>query len=148
MEAERWQAIERLYHSALKRKTSQRAAFLGEACSGDESLRREVEALLAQAEESGSFLESPALEVAAKALAQDQAGVAGAARPTDPMLGATIAHQRAPGRVDYARTPGGSTTPAESFTEQVDSSSAGTWVRGASGSFTRRTIARTTPLWR
>jgi hypothetical protein len=33
--------------------------------------------------------------------------VAGAARPTDPMLGATIAHQRAPGRVDYARTPGG-----------------------------------------
>jgi|HubBroStandDraft_6_1064221.scaffolds.fasta_scaffold2822923_1 hypothetical protein len=107
MEAERWQAIERLYHSALKRKTSQRAAFLGEACSGDESLRREVEALLAQAEESGSFLESPALEVAAKALAQDQAGVAGAARPTDPMLGATIAHQRAPGRVDYARTPGG-----------------------------------------
>jgi hypothetical protein len=59
MEAERWQNIERLYHSAREREPSQRAAFLEQACSGDDASRHEIELLLAQAEESGSFLESP-----------------------------------------------------------------------------------------
>ena len=76
MEAERWQTIERLYHSALEREQNQRAAFLEQACGGDDSLRSEVESLLAQGEENGSFLETPALEVAAKALAQNRAGAA------------------------------------------------------------------------
>jgi RNase P/RNase MRP subunit p30 len=35
MEAERWQTIERLYHSALEREQNQRAAFLEQACGGD-----------------------------------------------------------------------------------------------------------------
>ena len=43
MSPERWQQIERLYHEALERESPQRAAFLGEACSGDDALRREVE---------------------------------------------------------------------------------------------------------
>ena len=57
---ERWREIERLYHATLEREQGQRAAFLEEACAGDESLRQEVESLLAQEGATGSFLESPA----------------------------------------------------------------------------------------
>ena len=63
MRPERWQQIEELYHSCLKLEVSQRAAFVEDACQGDESLRREVESLLAREEEVEDFLESPALEV-------------------------------------------------------------------------------------
>jgi hypothetical protein len=38
--------IESLYHAARSRPPEQRAAFLAEACGGDEHLRREVESLL------------------------------------------------------------------------------------------------------
>ncbi len=47
MEPERWRRIEQLYHSALKVEESERAAFLEENCAGNESLRHEVESLLA-----------------------------------------------------------------------------------------------------
>ena len=73
MKSERWQQIERLCHEALKRDESQRAAFLEEACQGDESLRREVEDLLAQETRAEDYLEAPAVEVEAKAMAQGQA---------------------------------------------------------------------------
>jgi serine/threonine protein kinase len=46
MDAERWQQIERLYHAARARPAAERAAFLVEACAGDEALRREVAGLL------------------------------------------------------------------------------------------------------
>src|SRR6266851_2792298 len=69
MEPERWQKIERLYYSALNEEKSARAAFLEQACGGDDGLRRAVELLLAQHEKNDNFLESPAMEVAAKHLA-------------------------------------------------------------------------------
>ena len=69
MTLERWEQIEGIYHAALPRDAGQRAAFLDNACRGDGSLRAEVESLLAQAERGKRFIESPALEVAAKALA-------------------------------------------------------------------------------
>ena len=71
MKPERWQKVEGIYHAALEREEGQRAAFLNEACGGDESLRREVESLLAQEGATGSFLDAPALEVAAKVMAED-----------------------------------------------------------------------------
>ena len=46
MTPERWQYIERLYFAALERDTGERAAFLAEACAGDDALRGEVESLL------------------------------------------------------------------------------------------------------
>jgi hypothetical protein len=64
MEPERWQQIETLYHEALKLELSPRAAYLQQACAGDEALRQEVESLLAQRTEPESFIEAPALEVA------------------------------------------------------------------------------------
>jgi serine/threonine-protein kinase len=83
MERERWLKIERLYHRAHERDASERAQFLAEACAGDESLRGEVESLLAQGEGTGSFLGTPAMDVAA----QDLARATGTANQ-DAMLGA------------------------------------------------------------
>jgi eukaryotic-like serine/threonine-protein kinase len=68
---ERWQEIERIYHAARPLDASARGVFLAEACGGDPALRNEVESLLAQTDEARSFLETPALEVAAGALAKD-----------------------------------------------------------------------------
>jgi non-specific serine/threonine protein kinase/serine/threonine-protein kinase len=73
MDADRWKQVEELYHAALERDASGRVAFLEQACAGDEALRRRVESLLAHYEQaSSSFLEEPAVEVATKALAEDQ----------------------------------------------------------------------------
>jgi serine/threonine protein kinase/Tol biopolymer transport system component len=78
MDPERWKDVEDLYHAALDREGSRRAAFLVEACAEDESLRRRVESLLAHyAQASCSFLEGTALDLAAKALAEDQAAATG-----------------------------------------------------------------------
>jgi len=44
MEPDRWEQIERLYHSALEREPDALDAFLDEACAGDEELRREAAA--------------------------------------------------------------------------------------------------------
>ena len=67
MEREHWQKIDRLCHSALEVEESQRAAFIENACGGDEQLKSEVESVLAHAE-TDSFLAAPAAEIAAKAL--------------------------------------------------------------------------------
>jgi serine/threonine protein kinase len=69
---ERWQEIERLYHSALAVESGQRESFVKHACAGDESLQREVEQLLASQSGIERFIESPALQVAAKILAKDR----------------------------------------------------------------------------
>jgi serine/threonine protein kinase/Tol biopolymer transport system component len=69
---DRWRKIEELYHLAVAREESERTAFLDEACAGDEELRREVGSLLAQEKGAEGFLESPALQLAAKRMAQDQ----------------------------------------------------------------------------
>ena len=45
--------------------------FLKEACGEDEALRQQVEQLLAHEQTAKSFLEAPALEMAAKALAEE-----------------------------------------------------------------------------
>jgi serine/threonine protein kinase/Tol biopolymer transport system component len=79
-----------LYHAALEHEEGQRATFLREACAGDEDLRREVESLLAQEDGGDHFLEAPALEAAARALARD-----GAEAPKAALLaGQTISHYR------------------------------------------------------
>ena len=71
MTPERWQQIEKIYHSALELEESQRAAFLEEACAGDEVLRQEVESLLRSEPSGDRFIEEPALEVAAKMMAHE-----------------------------------------------------------------------------
>jgi serine/threonine protein kinase len=67
----RWPRVERIYHEALEQPAADRAAFLERACAGDATVRREVESLLEYETAAGGFLERPALEEAAKALAAD-----------------------------------------------------------------------------
>ncbi len=93
MEPERWQRIEQLCHAALEREESQRAAFLQEACAGDEALRREVESLLAYDKQTEQFIEAPALEVAAKALAEDEVGSRRSSE-VPRLIGRMISHYR------------------------------------------------------
>jgi serine/threonine protein kinase/TolB-like protein len=92
MHPDRWRQIESLYHAALEREVSRRAAFLREASGDDEVLRREVESLLAEHERTGSFIESPALEQAARTLAAEQ--VARQENKEKQMVGRTISHYR------------------------------------------------------
>src|SRR6267143_742250 len=44
---QRWKEIDDIFAAALEREPAERAAFLNEACAGDEVLRNEVESLLA-----------------------------------------------------------------------------------------------------
>ena len=85
MEPERWKQIDQLLEAALDRAPGQRAAFLNLACAGDDALRREVESLLSSDEQASSFIESPAFEVAAELLADDQ---------TQTLVGQHIGHYR------------------------------------------------------
>jgi serine/threonine protein kinase/formylglycine-generating enzyme required for sulfatase activity/dienelactone hydrolase len=70
MDSERWKQIDSLLQSALEHAPGERAEFLRQACAGDEALEREVRSLLASQQEAGSFLDSPAMEVAARTIAQ------------------------------------------------------------------------------
>jgi serine/threonine protein kinase len=65
MPTDRRDLISNLYHAALARAPEERAAFLIEACSGDEALREEVESLLEAEPASARLLERPAIAVAA-----------------------------------------------------------------------------------
>lgn len=85
MNAERWNQIEQLYHSAREQGPDERDRFLRQACAADEELRREVESLLGYETETAMLLDRPALEVAARALAGDRRGW---------MIGRTLGHYR------------------------------------------------------
>jgi eukaryotic-like serine/threonine-protein kinase len=81
--------VEKLYHSALAVEPSQRAVFLTKECGDDGELRREIESLLAHAEEEDGFLEAPAIQLAAMAMA------AGSVRTSSvPAIPAKIGHYR------------------------------------------------------
>ena len=58
---ERWPEVERIYSAVVARPESEWIAALAELCAGDDSLRNEVESLLAHEQAAGTFLETPAL---------------------------------------------------------------------------------------
>src|SRR4051812_391404 len=96
MDSKRWQLVDQLLQAALEHSPDERAGFLRRACAGDDAMEREVHALLASHQAAGSFLESPAMEVAAQALAleQDQA----LAETAGVLAGRTISHYRIVGK--------------------------------------------------
>src|SRR5512145_1229787 len=65
MTPERWKQVDQLMQEALERESAERAAFLAEACGGDDELRREVESLLGFHERAGDFIEAPPSDMAA-----------------------------------------------------------------------------------
>ncbi|HKU77031.1 MAG TPA: protein kinase, partial [Pyrinomonadaceae bacterium] len=71
MNSDRWEKVERIYHASLDKDANERAAFLVQACAGDEALRREVESLLVYEPHAQNFIETPAFEVAVKMVADE-----------------------------------------------------------------------------
>jgi tetratricopeptide (TPR) repeat protein/predicted Ser/Thr protein kinase len=89
VERELWRRVEDLYHRALEQDESRRAEFLKHSCDDDEVLRREIESLLAREEEAAHFIESPALQVMGKLVA-NEAAIADGAK----FIGRTVSHYR------------------------------------------------------
>jgi len=73
MTPERWQQVKEIFNSAIAYGPEERNSFISHACSGDEELRSEVESLIASHEQSGSFIDQPAFEVAASLIAGERA---------------------------------------------------------------------------
>ena len=62
MTGERWQEIKTVLEAALQMDSEKRRAYLDQACASDQSLRREVESLLAADKQAQTgFLQSPPL---------------------------------------------------------------------------------------
>ena len=68
----RWHQIDRIFQAALDHQPGERAAFLVEACAGDEDLREEVEYLLSCDDRQDCFIDATALEFAASLIASSQ----------------------------------------------------------------------------
>jgi eukaryotic-like serine/threonine-protein kinase len=92
MDSQRWKQVDTLLQSVLERPPEDREAFLRQASSGDEALEREVRSLLMSARQAGNFLESPAIEAAARALALEQRQ--DTQESSDLPVGRTISHYR------------------------------------------------------
>jgi len=91
---ERWAKIERIFNKVLEAEGSRRIAVLEESCTGDESVRREVESLLAHHKNAGGFIETPAFENPVRSVAD---GSLASPRPFpshSSLKGALIAHYR------------------------------------------------------
>ena len=61
-----WQEIKELFHKAIELTPEERSEYLERECGGNESLRQAVESLIRSHDRSGSFMDGPAYEVAAK----------------------------------------------------------------------------------
>ncbi|HYP01817.1 MAG TPA: hypothetical protein VER76_16625, partial [Pyrinomonadaceae bacterium] len=60
MTPERWKQVEEVFQAALDLPRDERPKFIAETCADDAALRGQVEALVAQYEEAGDFIEEPA----------------------------------------------------------------------------------------
>jgi serine/threonine protein kinase/Tfp pilus assembly protein PilF len=83
MEPGRWARITDIYHSTIARPPEERVSFVGQQCHGDESLRRQVEAMVKSHERSGDFIETPAFVIAPELLIEAQ---------TVDLIGQSIGH--------------------------------------------------------
>src|SRR5215510_11058990 len=89
MDAKQWGQIKEIYDHALDLSNDEREGFLAEACGEDDDLRREVESLLAAHEDAGSFLQSPAVEVAAREIVADKVS-----SPAPQLIGRELANYK------------------------------------------------------
>ena len=69
---EQWHRVKEVFEAALGRAPEERAAYLDQACAGDDSLCKEVESLLSSYDEESSFLETPAAALAAQSLVSEE----------------------------------------------------------------------------
>ncbi len=72
MTPERWKKIEEIYHAVLEKDPRERESFLEQAAAGDVILRRQVQSLLAETQDTSNFMERPALHVEAESMAHSR----------------------------------------------------------------------------
>jgi serine/threonine protein kinase len=68
MNPERWKQIEEMFHAAIDHEPSARAAYLAQTCDGDDSLRTELEGLLACHHQVSRLFDYPPADLAAALL--------------------------------------------------------------------------------
>src|SRR5262245_57890599 len=68
MTPEQWKEVGPIFNAAVALRLEERSSFLDHACGQNEALRHEVESLLSLEGEAGSFLNSHAMEDAARML--------------------------------------------------------------------------------
>ena len=67
----KWENLKDIFHTALALPRQQRADYRKHACTGNASLKKEVEALLKSHEGTNNFIDTPAYQAAAEMLAGD-----------------------------------------------------------------------------
>ena len=72
MTPEQWQRVKEVFEQALEHEAGERAAFVGQACAGDELLHSEVNSLLSSYDQESSFMETPAAALAAHSLVKEE----------------------------------------------------------------------------
>ncbi|HTV66194.1 MAG TPA: protein kinase [Bryocella sp.] len=90
MDSQRWKQVDTLLQSVLEQPPGERDSFLRRACGSDAALEREVRSLLSAQEKAGDFLETPAIEVAARGLAHKVAP--DSREDARGLIGQTISH--------------------------------------------------------
>jgi serine/threonine protein kinase len=89
MDANRWEKIKEIYDRALDLSSEERDGFLAKACGDDADLCREVESLLAAHDDAGTFLQSPAVNFAAREIVADED-----TSPATQLIGRELANYR------------------------------------------------------
>ncbi len=97
MDSERLKQVDSLLQAVLERPPEERDAFLRVACGADHALEREVRSLLTSQQGAEGFLESPAIELAARALGRQQNKEE--QKSSDSRIGETVSHFRIVGKL-------------------------------------------------
>ena len=89
MDPEQWKQVDELLQSALVLPASERDEFLRRTCAGNNLVEREVRSLLQAHDKVGGFLETPAIDVAARGIARSESQ-----DQTSSIVGQTVSHYR------------------------------------------------------
>src|SRR5690349_2057768 len=97
MDSVRWKQVDSLLQQALAHPAEEREEYLRCASGGDDVLVSEVRSLLTSHQQTGSFLETPAIEAATETLMEDEQP--SALHKSIAENGSMIAHYRLSGKI-------------------------------------------------